>query len=165
LLGLVGVGIVFSGELGLGGPRALWASIGIIVAALATAHAGVLVKHRATHIGPSILAGVQMAGGCIPLLLLGTALEGNPLTYHWTGLAVACLAYLTIVGSVIAFMLYYWLIRHTPVTGVLMIPLVTPLIAVLFGVVFGGETIGWHTAFGGTAILAGVGMAVVSRRS
>jgi len=165
LLGLAGVGIVFSGELGIGGPRALWASIGIIVAALATAHAGVLVKHRATHIDPSVLAGVQMAGGCIPLLLLGTALEGNPLTYHWTGLAVACLAYLTIVGSVIAFMLYYWLIRHTPVTGVLMIPLVTPLIAVLFGVVFGGEMIGWHTAFGGTAILAGVGMAVLSRRS
>jgi drug/metabolite transporter (DMT)-like permease len=165
LLGLVGVGIVFSGELGIGGPRALWASIGIIVAALATAHAGVLIKHRATHIDPSVLAGVQMAGGCIPLLLLGTALEGNPLTYHWTRLALACLAYLTIVGSVIAFMLYYWLIRHTPVTGVLMIPLVTPLIAVLFGVVFGGETVGWHTAFGGTAILAGVGMAVLGRSS
>ena len=34
LLGLVGVAIVFSGELGVGGPLALWASVGIIVAAL-----------------------------------------------------------------------------------------------------------------------------------
>jgi drug/metabolite transporter (DMT)-like permease len=42
-----------------------------------------------------------------------------------------------------------------------MIPLVTPLIAVLFGVLFGGETIGWHTALGGSAIIAGVALAVV----
>jgi drug/metabolite transporter (DMT)-like permease len=165
ILGLVGVAIVFSGELGMGGARSLWASAGIVVAALATAHAGVLVKHRASHIDPSVLAGVQMAGGCIPLLLAGVALEGNPLGLRWTPLALASLAYLTIVGSVIAFMMYYWLIRHTAVSGVLMIPLVTPLIAVLFGVLFGGETIGWHTALGGSAIIAGVALAVVRGNS
>jgi drug/metabolite transporter (DMT)-like permease len=165
ILGLVGVAIVFSGELGMGGARSLWASAGIVVAALATAHAGVLVKHRATHIDPSVLAGMQMAGGCIPLLLAGVALEGNPLGLRWTPLALASLAYLTIVGSVIAFMMYYWLIRHTAVSGVLMIPLVTPLIAVLFGVLFGGETIGWHTALGGSAIIAGVALAVVRGNS
>src|SRR3954464_8346089 len=43
-LGLVGVAIVFSGELSTGGAVAFWASAGIILAALATAHAGVLVK-------------------------------------------------------------------------------------------------------------------------
>jgi drug/metabolite transporter (DMT)-like permease len=161
LLGLVGVAIVFSGELGVGGHRALWASVGIVLAALATAHAGVLIKHRATHVEPSLLAGIQMAGGCIPLLLVGIALEGNPLAFHWTPLALASLAYLTVLGSVIAFMLYYWLIRHTAVTGVLMIPLVTPLIAVLFGVLFGGETVGWHTVAGGVAILGGVALAVL----
>jgi len=53
------------------------------------------------------------------------------------------------------------LIRHTAVTGVLMIPLVTPLVAVLMGVVFGGETIGWHTAWGGSAIIGGVALAVL----
>jgi drug/metabolite transporter (DMT)-like permease len=165
ILGLLGVVIVFSGELGLGGPRSLWASAGIVVAALATAHAGVLVKHRATHIEPSLLAGVQMGGGCIPLLVAGVALEGNPLTFHWTPLALVSLAYLTVVGSVIAFIMYYWLIRHTAVSGVLMIPLVTPLIAVLVGVLFGGETIGWHTALGGSAIIAGVSLAVARTNS
>jgi drug/metabolite transporter (DMT)-like permease len=161
MLGLFGVAIVFSGELGLGGPRSFWASVGVIGAALATAHAGVLIKHRITHIDPAVLAGVQMAGGCIPLLIVGIALEGNPLEFRWTSLALASLAYLTVVGSVIAFMMYYWLIRHTPVSGVLMIPLVTPLIAVLFGVLFGGETIGWSTALGGSAIIAGVALAVL----
>jgi drug/metabolite transporter (DMT)-like permease len=60
--------------------------------------------------------------------------------------------------------MYYWLIRHTAVTGVLMIPLVTPLVAVLIGVRFGGETIGWHTALGGAAIIGGVALAVLTER-
>ena len=161
MLGLIGVAVVFSGELGVGGPRAFWASVGIIGAALATAHASVLVKARGTHIEPPVLAGIQMAGGCLPLLVGGIALEGSPLSFHWTPLALACLAYLTVLGSVIAFLMYYWLIRHTAVTGVLMIPLVTPLVAVLIGVVFGGETIGWHTALGGGAIIGGVALAVL----
>jgi drug/metabolite transporter (DMT)-like permease len=158
LLGLLGVAIIFSGELGIGGPIALWASAGIIVAALASAHAGVLIKAGATHIEPSVLAGVQMVGGCIPLLAGGILLEGNPLRFHWTPLALASLAYLTVIGSVIAFLMYYWLIRHTQVSRVLLIPLVTPLIAVLIGVFFGGESVGWHTVFGGAAIIGGVAL-------
>ena len=164
LLGLLGVAIIFSGELGIGGPIALWASVGIIIAALASAHAGVLLKASGTHIEPSVLAGVQMVGGCVPLLLVGVALEGSPLHFHWTPLALTCLAYLTIVGSVIAFLMYYWLIRHTEVSGVLMIPLVTPLVAVLFGVLFARETIGWHTAIGGVAIIGGVALTMQRTR-
>ena len=162
LLGIVGVAIVFSGELGIGGPVALWACAGIIVAALASAHAGVLLKASGTHIEPSVLAGVQMVGGCVPLLIAGIAVEGSPFRFHWTPLALACLGYLIVIGSVVAFLMYYWLIRHMQVSGVLMIPLLTPLVAVVFGVMFAGETVGWHTAFGGAAILAGVGMTLLN---
>lgn len=161
LLGVIGVAIVCSGQLGSGGPLAFWASLGIIFAALATAQAGVLIKAGGTHIEPPVLAGVQMAGGCLPLLLGGILLEGNPLHFHWTPMAWAALGYLTILGSVIAFLMYYWLIRHTEVTWVLMIPLVTPLVAVAFGVVFAGEMVGWHTALGGAAIIGGVALAVL----
>ena len=161
VLGVIGVATVCSGQLGTGGPMALWASLGIIVAALATAHAGVLIKAGGGHIEPSVLAGIQMAGGCVPLLVGGMAVEGSPLGFEWSPLAVAALAYLTIPGSVIAFLMYYWLIRHTPVTWVLLIPLVTPLVAVLFGVLFAGETVGWHTAAGGAAIITGVALAVL----
>jgi drug/metabolite transporter (DMT)-like permease len=102
LLGVIGVAIVCSGQLGIGGPLAFWASLGIILSALATAHAGVLIKVRGTHIEPSVIAAVQMAAGCIPLLLGGLALEGSPFQFHWTALAWASLAYLTLLGSVVA---------------------------------------------------------------
>lgn len=160
VLGLIGVAVVCSAELGGSGAHAFWASIGIILASLAGAQGSVLVKARGGHIEPAVLAGVQMATGCLPLLAGGMLLEGNPAHYHWTAGAVVALAYLAVVGSVIAFLAYYWLIRHTDVTRVLLIPLVTPLIAVLLGVGFLGEAIGWGTALGGSAILLGVSLVV-----
>ena len=160
LLGVAGVAVVCSAELGGNGAHAFWASIAIIVASLAGAQGSVLVKARGGHIEPAILAGVQMVTGCLPLLAAGVLLEGSPLGYHWTVRAVLALVYLAVVGSVVAFLLYYWLIRHTQVTRVMLIPLVTPLIAVLLGVGALGESIGWGTALGGSAILFGVGLVV-----
>ena len=64
------------------------------------------------------------------------------------------------VGSVVAFLAYYWLIRQIDVTRVLLIPLITPLVALGLGSVFLGERVGWGTAVGGGAILGGVALAV-----
>ncbi len=160
VLGVLGLAIVFGAELGGDGPLAVWASVGVLVASLAGAQAGVLIKAKGTHLDPAVLAGVQMAAGSIPLLAGGALLEGNPLAFSWTFSAVASLAYLTIVGSVIAFLAYYWLIRNVEVTRVLMIPLVTPLVALGLGVTFLGERIGWGTVVGGVAILGGVALAM-----
>ncbi|MBA3319786.1 MAG: EamA family transporter [Gemmatimonadales bacterium] len=130
------------------------------MASLAGAQGSVLVKARATHLDPAVLAGVQMAAGSVVLLGGAALLEGNPFLIDWTASAVLSLAYLTVVGSVIAFLAYYWLIRYTDVSRVLLIPLITPLVAVGLGVIFLGESVGWGTALGGAAILGGVGMAV-----
>jgi drug/metabolite transporter (DMT)-like permease len=163
LVGIAGVAIVCSAELGGNGAHAFWGSVAIIVASLAGAQGSVLIKAKGGHIEPAMLAGVQMATGCVPLLVGGVLLEGNPLGYHWTASAVLSLVYLAVVGSVVAFLMYYWLIRHTEVTRVLLIPLVTPLIAVLLGVVLLGERLQWGTLLGGAAILAGVGLVVFGK--
>jgi drug/metabolite transporter (DMT)-like permease len=160
VLGVLGMAIVFGSELGGNRPMAAWASAGVLVASLAGAQAGVLVKARGTHLDPAVLAGVQMAFGSLPLLAGGALVEGNPLRLEWTPAAVASLAYLTVVGSVVAFLTYYWLIRHTEVTRVLLIPLITPLVAVGLGYVFLDERVTWGTALGGAAILGGVALAI-----
>jgi drug/metabolite transporter (DMT)-like permease len=160
VLGVLGMAIVFGSELGGNTPMAAWASAGVLVASLAGAQAGVLVKARGTHLDPAVLAGVQMAFGSLPLLLGGALVEGSPLRLAWTPGAVASLAYLTVVGSVVAFLIYYWLIRHIEVTRVLLIPLITPLVALGLGYVFLGERVTWGTVLGGSAILGGVASAI-----
>jgi drug/metabolite transporter (DMT)-like permease len=160
VLGVLGTALVFGSELGGTSPMGAWASVGVLVASLAGAQAGVLVKARGTHLDPAVLAGAQMAFGSVPLLVGGALLEGNPLRLAWTPAALASLVYLTVVGSVVAFLAYYWLIRHIEVTRVLLIPLITPLVAVGLGYAVLGERVTWGTALGGMSILGGVGLAV-----
>jgi drug/metabolite transporter (DMT)-like permease len=101
--------------------------------------------------------------GLLLLLGVGISLEGNPLQIHWTPIALICLLYLAVVGSVIAFLLYYWLVLNMDVTKSMLIALVTPVVAVLLGMLVLDEQIGWRTLAGGAMIMSGIALIVVRR--
>jgi drug/metabolite transporter (DMT)-like permease len=164
VMGVLGVGVVFSNQLHVAGSKALLGSLAIVVGAACAAYANVLVKARGAKLDPAILAGGQMVFGFIPLLLIGVPLEGNPFHFHWTPMAVVALFYLAIVGSVIAFLLYYWLVQHMDVTTTMLIALVTPVIAVILGVVVLSEELNWRTFAGGAMIISGIGLIVLKKR-
>jgi drug/metabolite transporter (DMT)-like permease len=162
LAGIVGVGLIFSRQLQFAGPLVLWGSAAIVLAALGTALANVAIKLRAHHISAPLLTAIQMISGLIPLLIVGLATEGSPLDFHWTPMAWISLFYLALVGSSLAFVLLYWLMKRMPVTRTQLIPILSTLLAVLLGWAFLGETLSWRTAAGGAAILIGLWLA--SRR-
>ncbi|MBC8029274.1 MAG: EamA family transporter [Pyrinomonadaceae bacterium] len=163
VMGVAGVGVIFSSQLSLAGPRALAGCAALVVGSACAAYANVLVKARGAKLDPAILAGGQMFFGLIPLLLIGIPLEGNPLHYRWTGMAVVSLFYLAIVGSVIAFLLYYWLVQHMEVTNTMLIALVTPVFAVILGMLVLNEELDWRTVAGGAMIMSGIGLIVLRR--
>ena len=163
LLGVFGVGVIFSNQLQVAGPRALWGSAALVLSAFCAAYANVLVKTYGLNLQPSVLAAGQMVFGLVPLLLIGIPLEGNPLNYHWTAMAVISLFYLAIVGTVIAFLLYYWLVHNMDVTKTMLIALVTPVGAVILGVLILKEELHWRTLFGGAMIISGLSL-IVTRR-
>lgn len=163
LLGIAGVVLIFSHEMSSEGSSALWGSIAIVVGALGVAYSNVLVKLHGGHLDPATLAAGQMVFGLIPLLILGMSLEGNPLRIHWTWLALLSLGYLALVGSALAFMLYYWLVRNMEVTRTMLIPLVTPLLAVTLGMLVLHERLTWRVGAGGASVMAGLGL-IVRRR-
>jgi drug/metabolite transporter (DMT)-like permease len=162
-LGIFGVAVVFSNQLYSGGRMALWGSVAIVVGAFSTAYGNVLVKARGGHLDPAVLAAGQMAFGLAPLVAAGAWLEGSPLAFRWTRVAVLCLLYLAVVGSAIAFQLFYWLVRHIDVTKTMLIALVTPLVAVALGMAVRGERLTWQTVAGGACIMAGIGL-ITARR-
>jgi len=163
LLGVIGVGVIFSNQLQVSGPRALWGSAALVLSAFCAAYANVLVKARGGSLDPAILAGGQMFFGLIPLLIFGIAFEGNPLHFRWTRMAVVALFYLAIVGSVVAFMLYYWLVQHMDVTKTMLIALVTPVTAVILGMIVLKEHLDWRTLAGGAMIISGIGLIILRR--
>jgi drug/metabolite transporter (DMT)-like permease len=101
--------------------------------------------------------------GLLLLLGVGIPLEGNPLHFHWSPVALMALVYLAVVGSVIAFLLYYWLVQNMDVTKSMLIALVTPVVAVLLGMIVLDEQIGWRTLAGGAMIMSGIALIVVRR--
>ena len=163
LLGVLGVAVIFSNQLQVSGPGALWGSAALVVSAFCAAYANVLVKTYGLNLQPSVLAAGQMVFGLIPLLLIGIPLEGNPLKFHWTPIALISLLYLAIVGTVIAFLLYYWLIHNMDVTKTMLIALVTPVVAVVLGMLILKEELNWRTLVGGVMIMSGIGLIVVRK--
>ena len=163
LLGVFGVGVIFSNQLQMSGPRAVWGSAALVLSAFCAAYANVLVKAYGLNLQPSVLAGGQMLFGLLPLLLIGIPLEGNPLNYRWTPIAVLSLLYLAIVGTVIAFLLYYWLMHNMDVTKTMLIALVTPVTAVILGMLVLKEEMHWRTLIGGAMIISGLALIVLRR--
>lgn len=165
VLGVFGVAVVFSNQLAIAGQKALAGCVALVLSALFAAYSNVLVKAYGKQLEPAILAGGQMFFGLIPLMVLGILLEGNPFALRWTPLALLSLLYLAVVGSVIAFLLYYWLVHNMDVTKSMMIALVTPVVAVVLGMVVLGEELSWRTIVGGLMIMAGLGLIVVRKAS
>ncbi|HKO61149.1 MAG TPA: EamA family transporter [Pyrinomonadaceae bacterium] len=165
ILGVAGVGVIFSDQLSVAGPRALAGSAGLVVGSACAAYANVLVKSRGGNMEPATLTLGQMVFGLVPLLMIGIATEGNPFAFRWTGMAVVALFYLAIVGTVFAFLMYYWLVQHMDVTNTMLIALVTPIIAVALGIVVLDEKLNWRMVFGGLMIISGIAMIVLKRRA
>jgi drug/metabolite transporter (DMT)-like permease len=83
-------------------------------------------------------------------------IEGNPLRAHWTGSALAALAYLAVLGSAVGFVALYWLLRRLPVTSVNSMMLVHPLVAMVLGWLVLGEHLTARIVVGAGAIVLGL---------
>jgi drug/metabolite transporter (DMT)-like permease len=161
VLGVCGVAVVFSNQLAIAGRQALAGCVALILSAACAAYSNVLVKAHAKNLNPAITTGGQMLFGLLLLLAVGIPLEGNPFRFHWTRMAVIALLYLAVVGSVIAFLLYYWLVQNMDVTKSMLIALVTPVVAVILGMIVLNEEFGWRTLAGGAMIISGIALIVV----
>ncbi len=164
ILGIAGVGVIFSNQLTFAGPKALAGSVALVISSICVAYSNVLVKAYAKNIEPTVIAGGQMFFGLFPLTIIGFLTEGSPVNFHWTDLAIVSLFYLAIVGSVIAFIFYYWLVRRIDVTKSMLIALVTPVTAVILGMLVLHEEMNWRTLVGGALIMSGIALLVVHRK-
>ncbi|MEN3326892.1 MAG: hypothetical protein V7638_1699 [Acidobacteriota bacterium] len=163
VLGVCGVAVVFSNQFAVAGRQALAGCIALMLSSIVVAYSNVLVKKHGKNLNPAIMTAGQMLFGLLLLLVASVTLEGNPVRYHWTPMAVIALLYLATVGSVIAFLLYYWLILNMDVTKSMLIALVTPVVAVILGMIVLNEEFGWRTLAGGAMIMLGIAFVVVRK--
>ncbi|MDQ3011494.1 MAG: EamA family transporter [Acidobacteriota bacterium] len=163
-LGIGGVAVIFADQMRIAGTRAAWGGAAIVASAVCVAYSNVQVKLHCGHLSTPVLVAGQMTFGFIPLLVLGWIVEGGPFRLRWTQAATISLVYLAVVGSSIALLLYFWMVKRIDVTKTMLISLVTPVIALLIGWLARGEVLTWRLALGSAAILSGIGIVVLPNR-
>jgi drug/metabolite transporter (DMT)-like permease len=162
-IGIAGVAVISADQLHVAGRMALLGSLAVTGGAACVGFAYVYVKsHGARRLRPEVLSCGQMVCAAGPMLLFATLREGNPVAQNWTPLAIGCVLYLAIAGSVAATWLNYWLLERMSPTALLSMALVEPLIAVLLGAAFLGERITAGAAAGGALVLCSIFMITIS---
>ena len=160
-VGIVGVAIIFIDQLRVEDRVAFLGCVAIVAGAYAAAQASILVKAKGSGLHPASLVFSQMLCGLPVIIAYASITEGNPLKHDWNWMAIACVVYLSVAGTVAAFWLYYWLLSRIESTKAMMISLVTPLLAVVIGAVVLGETLPPQTLVGGLLIIASIGLIVM----
>jgi drug/metabolite transporter (DMT)-like permease len=163
-IGIAGVAVIFIDQLRVENWMAFAGCVAIVIGAYAAAQASILIKARGTAIHPASLVFCQMLCGLPAILVYSLVREGMPTEFNWSVKAIVCVVYLSVLGTIAAFWLYYWLLGRIESTNAMMISLVTPLLAVVIGALALGETLPPQTFAGGLLIIAGIGLIVFRRR-
>jgi drug/metabolite transporter (DMT)-like permease len=162
LLGLIGVVLLFSEQL-IGQPTAVFRDLGpLLVLGSAAAWAlGSILHHRSRSRAPHLTgAAYQMLFGGLSMAAVGLALgEGGQLTPAClTTEAISAFFYLLVVGSLVGFVAYNWLLGHVPAALAGTCSYVNPVVALLVGWLLAGETPSLVMLGGVVVILFGVAL-------
>ncbi len=100
----------------------------------------------------------EMLGGGLVLVVISLALgEGAELVAGTVSAAsLAAWAYLAIFGSLIAFTAYAWLLQHAPISQVVTHQYVNPVVAIVLGGLFLGESHDLTTVVGALIVIGAV---------
>jgi drug/metabolite transporter (DMT)-like permease len=156
VLAFLGVGVISYAS---GTHGSLWYALAVVGAALSSAFANVYAK-RHSHEDPLVTLPPSMLIAGIAVTVAGLLSEPFDATRAFSAASIGALLYLACAGSALAFFLNMWLLRHIPVWVVAMSALIIPVLAVIVGIVFGGEQFGAKEAIGAALVIAGVWIAL-----
>ncbi len=158
-IGIVGVAVVLGVEVG-GGSGALLGGLMVLLASLGYAVGGFMLKRRFAAVQPVGLVAATMtvsaAATLVPALLTqGAALPGAG--------AAAALVALGVLGTGIAFLLFYTIIVEAGPARASVVAYIAPGFAVLYGALLLGEPVTLGTVTGMALIVGGSWLAAGGR--
>ena len=167
VIGFVGVGILvaptIAGESGALDPFGLLA---LIISPISWSAGSLFASHRATiPKQPLVATGLQMVTGAAVLFVMAL-LAGEPARFDPAAVSrdsLVALAYLTIIGSLLAFTVYGWLLRVAPLPFIATYAYVNPVVAVILGTVVRDESLDPRTLVAGAVIVGAVALIVTAR--
>ena len=150
-----------------GGRGAWWGTPLILVATACWAGGSLYSRHQASPADPFVASAYQMLVGGATLVVVGVA-TGEAGGFDVASVPAAgwwALAYLVVVGSLVAYTAYFWLLGNAPLQLVSTYAYVNPVVAVALGWALLGEHVTLPVLVGGGLAVAGVVVVISSERS
>lgn len=132
-----------------------------LVASLASAYGIILHRKHFLHENSVVALNVQMIMGGT-LLLIAAMLTEDWSAFSFSPELIGSILYLSILGTLVTFLGYYWLIKHISMVKTSLIAFITPMVAIVAGIMLGGEQLS-ATIFAGTGLILS-GVALVARK-
>lgn len=172
-LTLLGMLVAFAGLVALVVPEVLaggasvnaLAAVVLVFSALAWAAGTVYSRYTALDVPPTTLSAMQLLTGG-GLLMVASLLAGEGAAVSARTIeprAIAALAYLIVVGSLLTFSAYIWLLRVSSPARVATYAYVNPVVAVLLGWAFAGEVLTLQSVLSALLIVAGVAIIITAK--
>lgn len=164
LVGFAGVAVLFSEDFhGFGGGSMLSddatrVAALMLIAPFSAAVGQLVVKRWGQGLHPLSLTAMPMAI-CAAVMGAGAALFESDRPLHLTPMAVGSAVYLGLVGSALAFYLYFHLLNRMPASRLALVAYVTPAVAVAVGTLVFDEPFTLRLVVAFVTILAGVALA------
>jgi drug/metabolite transporter (DMT)-like permease len=161
VIGLGGVGLLSGLDSGKGGVSVSGVLI-ILAAAAAWALGTILAGRVSTPVSPALTSAMQLltGGGVLLVLAAATGEFGSLRLAAVSGRSWMALAYLIVIGSIVAFSAYVVAVRLLPTATVATYAYVNPVIAVLLGMLILNERVTAAMLIGGALIVASVVLVV-----
>ena len=159
---LAGLIVGFGGVLVLGsrdlGPEGFhgtaWGQLAVLVATLSYAVASTFSRRNLRDEPPLLQATmVVLVGDVILWSSVGIA---EPLHLPTAALPWIALAWLGLLGSCLAYLLYFYLINAWGPTRASLVTYVFPVIGLILGIAFLGERVDWHLVLGSLLVVSGI---------
>ncbi|WP_052125688.1 MULTISPECIES: DMT family transporter [Shewanella] len=157
VLAFSGLGIVCSAKLALGSEA--WVGLVLVLCAVFLfSLSGVLIKTVELAIHP-IASTVGALIFSTPLFALAWLLFDASLPIDtWSVRSIAAIFYLGIFGSLIGFIVYFYILQHLNASTVALVTLITPVFAMTLGALVNQEHISQTLMIGAGFVLAGLGL-------
>ncbi len=152
LLGFTGVVILMSKDFQPGSHNSVLGQVAVIVAAMFYAGSAVFARKATQHIAGLARGVAPLITAALFMWLLGPLFE-RPFKVPALPITWIAVLWLGILGSALAFIMFYYLIHEIGPTRSTAVTYIFPLGGVILGVLFLGEHLSWQLVIGALMII------------
>ncbi|MFH1754880.1 MAG: DMT family transporter, partial [Candidatus Latescibacterota bacterium] len=134
--------------------------VAMIISAIMASLTSVIIKKYSRQYHPFASLLIPTAIGGVLLAAWGLLFE-DVMSMQFDALTITSILYLAVFGSVIAFGLYYLIIKHIDVTFLSYMTFIIPILACLLGWIFLREALTLDILLGAGLIFAGIALATL----